>query len=119
MRQHHARDQPGCGHLQQPVRSRGHARWDTVGKTPVVASMKRGANHILKLQLPGYAPYEATFTKGVSGWVWGNVLSGGLIGLAVDAISGGLYNLTPEQLTAELRNQPQPPATISMEGDTI
>src|SRR5882724_5849028 len=69
------------------------------GKTPVVTHMKRGDNHILKLELPGYAPYEATFTKSVSGWVWGNILFGGLIGLGVDAITGGLYNLTPEQLT--------------------
>ena len=47
-------------------------------------------------------PYEATLTRGVSGWVWGNIVIGGLIGLAVDAISGGLYKLTPEQMTATL-----------------
>lgn len=35
--------------------------------------------------------------------MWGNLLFGGLIGLAVDAISGGLYNLSPEQLSTELR----------------
>ena len=87
------------------------------GRTPVIAPMKRGANHILKLELPGYSSYEVTFTKGVSGWVWGNVLFGGLIGLAVDAISGGLYNLTPEQLTAEMRNQQ--PTNVSMKGDQI
>src|SRR5438445_9887733 len=87
------------------------------GKTPVVVHMKRGENHILKLQLPGYTPYEATFTKGVSGWVWGNVLFGGLIGLAVDAMTGGLYNLTPEQLAAEMRTQPAP--QVSQAADQI
>jgi hypothetical protein len=30
------------------------------------------------------------------------VTVGGLIGLAVDAISGGMYKLSPEQLTASL-----------------
>ncbi len=39
----------------------------------------------------------------MSGWVWGNIFFGGLIGLAVDAITGGLYNLSPEQINAELR----------------
>jgi len=72
------------------------------GKTPVILDLKRGENHVLKIELDGYLPYETTLTKKVSGWVWGNVVAGGLIGLAVDAISGGLYNLTPEQVQANL-----------------
>jgi len=72
------------------------------GKTPVILDLKRGDNHVLKIELDGYLPYETTLTKKVSGWVWGNVVAGGLIGLAVDAISGGLYNLTPEQVQASL-----------------
>src|SRR5256885_14019069 len=69
------------------------------GTTPVVAHLTRKDNHIVRLELPGYKPYEATLTRGVSGWVWGNIVFGGLIGLAVDAISGGMYKLTPEQLS--------------------
>lgn len=42
--------------------------------------------------------------RNVSGWVWGNIVFGGIIGLAVDAISGGLYRLSPEQVMAELRS---------------
>jgi hypothetical protein len=52
----------------------------------------------------------------VSGWVWGNIVFGGLIGLAVDAISGGLYNLSPEQLNTELRKTD---AQISAIGDGV
>lgn len=72
------------------------------GKTPVVAQLTRKENHLVRLELEGYQPFEATLTRSVSGWVWGNILFGGLIGLAVDAISGGLYKLTPEQVTATL-----------------
>jgi len=32
----------------------------------------------------------------------GNIVFGELIGLAVDAMSGGLYNLTPTQISAQL-----------------
>lgn len=70
--------------------------------TPYVAKLSRKDNHIVKIDLDGYQPAELTLTKSVSGWVWGNIVFGGLIGLAVDAISGGLYNLTPEQLQATL-----------------
>ena len=76
-----------------------------LGNTPVIANLKRGENHLVKIELEAYAPYETTLTTKVSGWVWGNIVFGGLIGLAVDAISGGLYALTPEQISATLSKQ--------------
>lgn len=76
-----------------------------VGNTPVIAKLKRGDNHTVAINMDGYAPFEATVTKKVSGWVWGNIVFGGLIGLAVDAMTGGLYNLTPEQLAGQLAKQ--------------
>jgi hypothetical protein len=76
-----------------------------LGNTPVIAALKRGDNHIIKIELTGYAPFEATLTKKVSGWVWGNIVFGGLTGLAVDAITGGLYSLTPEQVAGQLARQ--------------
>ena len=74
----------------------------THGKTPLIAKLSTGDNHTIKINLPGYQPYETILTRSVSGWVWGNIAVGGLIGLAVDAISGGLYNLTPEQVVGVL-----------------
>ena len=66
--------------------------------------MSRKDNHIVRIELEGYQPYEATFSRKLSGWVLGNLIFGGVIGLAVDAISGGIYCLTPDQIQAELRN---------------
>lgn len=74
------------------------------GNTPVIVDMSRKDNHIVRIELEGYQPYEATFSRKLSGWVFGNIVFGGVIGLAVDAISGGLYMLTPEQVQAELRS---------------
>jgi hypothetical protein len=75
-----------------------------LGNTPLIADLKRKDNHLVKIELKNYSPYEMNITHNVSGWVWGNVLFGGLIGLVVDAVSGGIYKLTPEQVQAELRN---------------
>jgi hypothetical protein len=75
------------------------------GNTPLIANLSRKNNHFVKIEMPGYAPTELTLTNSVSGWVWGNIVFGGLIGLAVDAISGGLYNLNPEQLQGALAKQ--------------
>jgi hypothetical protein len=76
-----------------------------LGITPLFADLKRGEDHIVKIDLEGYQRSELTITKSVSGWVWGNIVLGGLIGLAVDAMTGGLYDLSPEQLNAELKKQ--------------
>jgi predicted small secreted protein len=74
-------------------------------QTPFVAKLSRKDNHVIHIAADGYAPADLTLTRSTSGWVWGNILFGGLIGLAVDAMTGGLYNLTPDQLTATLAKQ--------------
>jgi hypothetical protein len=74
-----------------------------MGNTPIFVEMTRKDNHIVRIELAGYQPYEAVFSRQLSGWVFGNIVFGGVIGLAVDAISGGLYRLTPEQVEAEMR----------------
>jgi hypothetical protein len=76
-----------------------------LGNTPLITKLSRKDNHIVKFEMDGYAPFEATMTRGVSGWVWGNLVFGGLIGLAVDAVSGGLYKVSPDQLQATLSKQ--------------
>ena len=73
------------------------------GRTPLSMNLKRKNLHFIKIELDGYLPYEITLTRKTSGWIWGNIIFGGLIGLAVDAITGGMYKLTPEQVMAELR----------------
>lgn len=75
------------------------------GKTPLIATLSRKDNHIIRIAMQGYAPFEATVTRKVSGWVWGNLVFGGIVGLAVDAMSGGLYALTPEQVSGQLTKQ--------------
>ena len=34
--------------------------------------------------------------------MWGNIVFGGIIGLVVDAASGGLYELSPEQVAGQM-----------------
>lgn len=76
-----------------------------LGKTPTVVKLSRKDNHIVRMELDGYQPFEATITRSTSGWVWGNLVFGGLIGLVVDATSGGLYKLSPEQVAGQFAAQ--------------
>lgn len=74
------------------------------GNTPMIIDLKRKDSHMVRIQLDGYQPYETNLTRSTSGWVWGNIVFGGLIGLVVDASAGGMYKLTPEQIDAEMRS---------------
>jgi hypothetical protein len=74
------------------------------GNTPMIIDLKRKDAHMVKIELDGYQPYETNLTRSTSGWVWGNIVFGGLIGLVVDASAGGMYKLTPEQIDSELRS---------------
>ncbi|MBA3815432.1 MAG: PEGA domain-containing protein [Parachlamydiaceae bacterium] len=73
-----------------------------IGNTPILVGMSRKDNHVVRIELVNFQPYELVLSRQISGWVFGNILFGGFIGLAVDAISGGLYKLTPEQVQTEL-----------------
>jgi PEGA domain. len=75
------------------------------GMTPVTVRLTRKDHHTIQINLAGYLPYETKLTSKVDGWIVGNIVFGGLIGLAIDAASGSMYRLTPDQIQAELRNQ--------------
>ena len=75
-------------------------------RTPCSLSVKRNQNLVVKITRDGYEPVEATVTPRVAGagaaGMAGNVVLGGLIGAAVDAGSGAMYDLVPNPLHVKL-----------------
>lgn len=80
---------------------------NAVGNSPVVAHLDRKHAHVVKVEQPGYAADERTIQPETNDWVWGNVIFGGLIGLFVDGIAGGMYDLVPASVHAYLRPMPE------------
>lgn len=71
--------------------------------TPGVLSLNRKeVGYILTFEKQGYKPVEIGLTRTSDGWVWGNILFGGIIGLVIDFTSGSAYKLTPEEVHAVL-----------------
>lgn len=89
------------------------------GKTPFVASLKRKDKHVIRIEMEGYQPFEMPLGRRTSGWVWGNIVFGGIPGLAVDAITGGMYKLTPEQVQATLAQSTALSGQVSKEDDLL
>ncbi len=75
-------------------------------RTRCSLAVKRNENLTVQIAREGYEPVEATVTPKVAGGgaagMAGNVLLGGLIGAAVDAGSGAMYDLVPNPLHVNL-----------------
>lgn len=77
--------------------------------TPFVANLTtkygyfKAQQYRLVFELSGHASAEVELTSSVSGWYFGNLLFGGLIGMViVDPLTGAMYNLSPEKIEQPL-----------------
>lgn len=73
-----------------------------VGKTPFEIKLARKSEHSVMIKLAGYQTYETKLTKKFNAWYIGNILFGGLIGIIIDPITGAMYNLSPDQVNAQM-----------------
>lgn len=78
------------------------------GNTPSTVTLKSGKGYFsgqtytLRFKKPGYGDRIVTVDSSLSGWYWGNILFGGLIGmLIVDPATGAMFKL-PEQASADM-----------------
>lgn len=72
--------------------------------TPTTALVPRGqGNFKLHIEKEGYQSVDILLTQSVDGWLWGNIIFGGLIGLAVDFVTGDAYDLEPELISQNLQ----------------
>jgi hypothetical protein len=73
-------------------------------ETPASIKLKRGKDHHITFEKSGYRNADVMVEKEISGWIWGNLILGGLIGLGIDFISGGAYKLEPETVHVTLQH---------------
>jgi hypothetical protein len=74
------------------------------GETPTVARLKRIDSQFIRIEMEGYKPYETMLTRKFNGWILGNILIGGLLGIIIDAATGSMYNLSPDQVNAHFKS---------------
>lgn len=72
--------------------------------TPATVDLRRKTQPcLLTLTKEGYEEANVIFARKVSGWVWGNLFFGGLIGWGIDGISGGMFTKVPETVHVEMK----------------
>ncbi len=72
------------------------------GVTPCSFDLQRNKDHVIKIAKKGYQTAQVTLKKTICGSTAGNLIIGGVIGLGVDAISGAMFKLVPENVYVDL-----------------
>lgn len=71
----------------------------SMGITPATITLKKSeydnANVVFKKD--GYQDQQANLHTKVTAWFWGNIISGGLWGSSTDAISGAMWEYSPDK----------------------
>lgn len=70
--------------------------------TPTIFNLERKTDHTIEISKDGYRTAQVTLRHTVSGATAGNLLVGGIIGIAVDSCSGAMFKLVPERVDVNL-----------------
>ncbi|NDW18792.1 hypothetical protein D0T53_07680 [Dysgonomonas sp. 216] len=80
-----------------------------IGRTPAIVKLKSGsgffskASYQVRLSYPGYDDKLMTIDSRISGWYFGNLLFGGLIGLfIVDPATGAMWTIETDYINTAL-----------------
>lgn len=65
------------------------------GTTPQTVRLPRRNEYQVEITVPGYQPRTLALTKGLNGWMWGNLLIGWIPGFIVDFAGGAAHKLEP------------------------
>src|SRR3569623_2150061 len=86
----------------QPAGARVLLNGHPIGQTPLTARVSRWGMHRVRIELPGYKPFEVPLQKTVSGYAQGNLFIGG-VWIVVDVVTGAVFQLdVPSDRKAEL-----------------
>jgi hypothetical protein len=75
------------------------------GTAPQIIRLPRRNEYQVDFTVPGYRPQSVVLTRGVNGWIWGNLLIGWVVGFIVDFATGSAYKLEPAVVQVALQRQ--------------
>jgi len=73
-----------------------------IGETPMMMEVSRKEGGLIRIEKDGYESVEILLQRDLSGWYFGNIIFGGLIGLILDPINGAAFKLSPDVITVTL-----------------
>lgn len=56
----------------------------------------------ITIEKEGYKPVTYNLKRGINGWVFGNLLFGGIVGIVIDVADGAVYKFNPSEIDSKL-----------------
>jgi len=82
---------------EDELEGKWHEESRVLGTTPLTIEIDRDELQSVTFKKEGFKPETMALPTRVNGWFWGNILLGGVIGSAVDALSGAVYEYSQDQ----------------------
>lgn len=79
---------------------------ETTVVTPAEIDLPRKRSHTVCFHLDGYRPVNGYIDPLPGGWMYGNLVLGGLVGMLIDIESGAAWTLSPDPLEVVLEPMP-------------
>jgi len=74
-----------------------------IGKTPLTVVLAKKSGQVVIFEKEGYKPLTFSLETRTSGWFWGNLVIGGLVGSTTDSMTGAVYEYSPSQYMVTLQ----------------
>ena len=72
------------------------------GTAPAIVKLRREYEYKVTISLDGYKTEEVLLGHATNGWVWWNLLCGGVLGFGIDLSNCAAKKLQPDELSIEL-----------------
>ncbi len=84
--------------------------------TPSSVKLSRASAHKLVFHKSGYEDATANLTSSTSGWILGNLLAGGVVGMAIDVSDGAGRKLSSDSVKVSLTPLPSRSSKAALPG---
>jgi hypothetical protein len=74
-----------------------------IGVSPTTISVPRKSECVIRIEMAGYESITIDRDKNLNGWFLGNILLGGIVGIAVDLITHNQGGYSDEPVMVELK----------------
>jgi hypothetical protein len=82
--------------------------------TPFKVELSRSSDYKIIVQTPHYKSEEIVLRRKITGWFWGNLLIGGLIGMGIDGLSGNMWDHNQHVVSLNLETLADAPETVKL-----
>lgn len=87
----------------KPEGARVYLDNQAVGTTPTIVTVPKTSEGVFRLEKEGYQPVTVDRDKVCSGWIFGNLLIGGVVGFVIDFATSNQGHYQDHPIQADLR----------------